>query len=77
MILPSKNIKPVDSLVCIGAYVLDILNKADYLSFDDLLLNLYSSYPKKITAEHVYLAINFLYILDKIEMRNDEIIAVN
>lgn len=77
MILPSKNIKPVDSLICSGAYVMDIIINTGRLSFDEVLSTLNNSYPKKLNPENLALTINFLYILGRIDIKNDEIFAIN
>lgn len=77
MILPSKNIKPADSIICSGAYVMDIILNAGRLTFDDILSSLNSVYPKKLNSEHLNLTINFLYILGRIDIKNDEIFATD
>lgn len=77
MILPSKNIKPIDSIICTGAYVMDIILNTGRLTFDELLANLNTAYPKRINSEHLALTLNFLYILGRVEIKNDEILTVN
>ncbi|WP_353655840.1 ABC-three component system middle component 6 [Erwinia sp. S59] len=77
MILPSKNIKPVDSLICIGAYVADIIKEAGHISFDELLSKLNDVYPKRINSEHLALTINFLYMLGRVGLKDDQIITIN
>lgn len=77
MILPSKNIKPVDSIICTGAYVMDIIISAGRLNFDELLSRLNNSYPKKLNSEHLALTINFLYVLGRVDIKNDEIFTIS
>ena len=77
MILPSKNIKPVDSIFCIGAYVMDIIINAGRLSFDELLSKLDDVYPKKLNSEHLAITVNFLYMLGRVDIKNDEIVTIN
>lgn len=77
MILPSKNIKPVDSIICTGAYVMDIIISAGRLTFDELLSRLNNSYPKKLNSEHLALTINFLYVLGRVDIKNDEIFTIS
>lgn len=75
MILPTKTIQPVDSLLSISATVIEIL-KINSLSLDDLLHEFNIKYYKKISIEKLILAIDFLYITGKI-MDKNEIIKIN
>lgn len=75
MIMPTKIIQPVDSLISISSVVLDIL-KNEAMSFDDLLDRLNGRYYKKISIEKLVLCIDFLYIINKVES-NDETITIN
>lgn len=74
MIIPTKIIQPVDSLISISATAIEILKKRS-LSLDDLLDEFNDKYYKKITIEKLILAINFLYITDNIK-DNNEIIRI-
>ena len=75
MIIPSKTIQPVDSLISISAIIIEILKEAN-MSLDDLLEVFNKRYYKKIAIEKLILAVDFLYITDKI-MDNNEIIKIN
>jgi hypothetical protein len=75
--MPSKNIKPVDSIICSGAYVMDIVVNAGCLTFDELLNKLNITYPKKLNSEHLALTVNFLYMLGRIDIKNDEIFTIS
>jgi hypothetical protein len=75
MIIPTKTIQPVDSLISISAIIIEILKEAN-MSLDDLLEVFNKRYYKKIAIEKLILAIDFLYITDKI-MDNNEIIKIN
>ena len=75
MIIPSKTIKPVDSLISISAIIIEILKESN-MSLDDLLDVFNKRYYKKIAIEKLILAVDFLYITDKI-MDNNEIIKIN
>lgn len=75
MIMPTKIIQPVDSLISISSVVLDIL-KSEALPLDDLLDKLNEKYYKKISIEKLILCIDFLYIINKVES-NDETITIN
>lgn len=75
MIIPSKTIQPVDSLISISATIIEILKEAN-MSLDDLLEVFNKRYYKKIAIEKLILAVDFLYMTDKI-MDNNEIIKIN
>lgn len=72
MILPTKSIKPVDSLFCISSFIIEIL-KDGALAVDEVHRKLMSNYPKIISIETVISSINFLYIIGKVEMENETI----
>jgi hypothetical protein len=75
MIIPTKTMQPVDSLISISAIIIEILKEAN-MSLDDLLEVFNKRYYKKIAMEKLILAVDFLYIMDKI-MDNNEIIKIN
>lgn len=75
MILPSKTIEPVDSLISISAIVIEII-QSKKLSLDDLLHEFNNKYYKEISIEKLILAIDFLYLTGSIE-DNNEIIKIN
>jgi len=73
--MPTKIIKPVDSLFSISAYILKILQKQN-LNIDKLHDELNRVYYKKISLEKIILSLNFLYITDKVRIENENI-AIN
>lgn len=75
MILPSKTIEPVDSLVSISAIIIEILQSKS-LSLDDLFHEFNDKYYKEISIEKLILAVDFLYLTGSIE-DNNEIIKIN
>jgi len=75
MIIPTKTIQPVDSLISISASVLGIL-KDKSMSLDDLYERFNEIYYKQISIERLILSINFLYITNNIK-DNNEIITIN
>lgn len=75
MILPSKTIEPVDSLISISAIVIEII-QSNNLSLDDLFHEFNKKYYKEISIEKLILAIDFLYLTGSIEDSN-EIIKIN
>ena len=68
--MPTKSIKPVDSLFCIAAYIVDIA-KSTQLSVDEIHQRLNQTYPVHVTIEHVILCLDFLYIIGKVELNNE------
>jgi len=75
MIMPTKIIQPVDSLISISAIVIEIL-KVNSMNVDDLLEEINRRYYKKISIEKLILSVDFLYIINKIKDEN-EIITIN
>lgn len=75
MIMPSKVIKPVDSLISISSAIIEIL-KENSMNLDDLLIEFNVRYYKKITIEKLILCLDFLFMIDKIKDEN-EIITIN
>jgi len=76
MILPTKIVKPIDSLYCISAYITELLHSNEYMDFDDLLDKLNSIYPRKITIEKMQQCLDFLFIIGKLELENETIKAI-
>jgi len=75
MIMGDKIVKIEDSLFSIGGYILSIL-KNDSLSIDKLYENFSKQYPKKISFENFIYAIDFLYMIKKIEINDEDKIKV-
>ena len=75
MILPTKTIQPVDSLLSISAFIIEILKEKE-LTLDDLFDEFNERYYKKITIEKLILSVDFLYMINKV-MDNNAIIKIN
>jgi len=75
MLMPTKIIKPVDSLFSISAYLLKVLNK-ESLNLDKLHEEVNKIYYKRISLEKIILSLNFLYTTNKVRIDN-EIITIN
>ena len=73
--MPTKIVKPADSIISISAYILKILKNGS-INTDDLLRELNMVYFKEITIEKMLLCIDFLFIIGKIRSDND-IIELN
>lgn len=75
MIMPTKIIQPVDSLISISSFVINILKK-ESMTLDDLLSELNELYYKKVSLDTLILCIDFLFMIKKIKDDN-EIITIN
>lgn len=75
MILPTKTIQPVDSLLSISAFILEILNENE-MTVDDLFDEFNKRYYKKISIDKLILSVDFLYITNKV-IDNNAIIKIN
>jgi len=70
MIMPTKVVQPVDSLIAISSYVINILQNAS-MSLDDLLEEVNKVYYKNISLDTLILCIDFLFIIGKIKDDNE------
>jgi hypothetical protein len=75
MLMPTKIIKPVDSIFSISAFVIKALESND-MSIDELIEEVNKTYYKEISLDKLVLSLNFLYIINKVELKN-EIITIN
>lgn len=73
--MPTKIIKPVDSIFSISAFVLKALESND-MRIDELIEEVNKTYYKEISFDKLVLSLNFLYLINKIELKN-EIITIN
>ena len=75
MILPTKTIQPVDSLLSISAFILEVLREKE-MTVDDLFDEFNKRYYKKVSIDKLILSVDFLYITNKV-MDNNAIIKIN
>ena len=75
MIMGNKIVKVEDSLFSIGGYILSILNKK-HISLDTLYSEFIKIYPKKITFEYFIYAVDFLFMIQKIKIKQDDILEL-
>ena len=75
MLMPTKIIKPVDSIFSISAFVIKVLESND-INLDELNEEVNKAYYKRISLDKLVLSLNFLYLINKIELKN-EIITIN
>jgi len=72
MLMPTKIIKPVDSIFSISAFILKALHNKN-LNLDKLHNEVNKIYYKKVSLEKIILSLNFLYITDKVRIENETI----
>ncbi|PHS56625.1 MAG: hypothetical protein COB17_08830 [Sulfurimonas sp.] len=72
MLMPTKLIKPVDSIFSISAYVIKAL-EINSMNMDKLLEEVNTLYYKNISLDKLMLSLNFLYLINKIELKNETI----
>ena len=70
MIMPTKIVKPADSIISISAYILKILKNGS-INTDDLIKKLNEIYYKEISIEKMLLCLDFLFMIGKIRSDND------
>ncbi len=76
MIMGNKIVKIEDSYISMGGYILSILQD-ESISIDNLYIEFNNSYPKKgISFEYFLYAIDFLFMINKIKIKEDDILEV-
>jgi len=76
MIMGNKIVKVEDSFISIGGYILSILNGKN-LSLDNLYIKFNESYPKNnISFESFIYTIDFLFMIKKIKIKENDILEV-
>lgn len=72
MLMPTKIIKPVDSLFSISAFILKVL-RHENLNIDKIHNKVNKIYYKKVSLEKIILSLNFLYISNQVRIENETI----
>lgn len=75
MVMPTKIVKPVDSLIAISAYIIQTLKNKN-MNVDDLLDALNQAYYKKIDIRKLLMCLDFLFMCGKIR-NEDDVIKLN
>lgn len=61
--------EPKKSLYIIGAYIIDIINQSEQNSIDPIdLYNIYIIYINNISINYFYLALDWLYMIELINV---------
>jgi hypothetical protein len=77
MILPTKVLKPVDSLYCISAFVVEIMqSQQEGIEFDSLFDELNDIYSTEVSIERLQYCLDFLFIIGKLEIENETLKVV-
>lgn len=75
MIMGDKIVKVEDAFITIGGYILTLLNDKN-MSVDLLYDNFLKIYPKKISFDDFTYTVDFLFMIKKIQIKNDDILEV-
>jgi hypothetical protein len=71
----NKIVKVEDSFISIGGYILMLLKEKN-MSVDFLYSNFLKNYPKKFSFEDFIYAIDFLFMIKKVRIKNNDILEV-
>jgi len=75
MIMGNKIVKVEDALVTIGGYSLSLLQNRE-MSIDALYSKLKEVYPKKVSFEEFVYSIDFLFMIDRVEIAKSDFIRI-
>jgi hypothetical protein len=70
--MPSKVIKPANSLIYISGKILAFIKSSDR-SVDEIHKHINQIHPHKISIEKLFLCLDFLFITERIESENEVI----
>lgn len=70
MILPSKVVKPYESLVFNAKFILVVLERGDF-GVDELYNEAKKIAPEKMSIDKFVLCMNFLYITGNVDIENE------
>lgn len=76
MIMGNKIVKVEDAFITLGGYILSIL-KQQNMDIDSLYIKFKKVYPKKnIDFNHFVYTLDFLFMINKIAIKKDDILEV-
>ena len=75
MIMGNKIIKVEDAFITIGGYILSILKNKE-LQVDTLYSKFLEIYPKHISFEQFTYAIDFLFMINKVKIKHDDVLEI-
>ena len=76
MVMGDKIFKVEDTLIVIGAEVVNALQKNGYMRLDDIFLYLKDNYIKDIKFDRLIYTIDFLYIIGKIDIKENDVLEL-
>ncbi len=72
MLMPTKLVKPIDSVFVLSSYVLGYITRGD-ISIDDILMALNKEHETDVSFTKLLLCLDFLYLIGIIECDNETI----
>lgn len=75
MIMGDKIIKVEDAFIAVGGYILSILKNRE-LPVDILYAKFSEIYPKHISFEQFTYAVDFLFMINKIKIKHDDVLEI-
>lgn len=75
MIMGNKIVKVEDAFITIGGYILSILKEKER-TIDNLYSKFSEIYPKKISFEQFVYAVDFLFMIQKIKIKHDDVLEI-
>lgn len=73
MIMGDKIVKVEDAFITMGGYILSLLKDKE-MSIDTLYSKFLKTYPKQIDFEQFVYAIDFLFMIQKVRIKHDDIL---
>lgn len=76
MVMGDKIFKIEDALIVIGSEVVKALQKYGSMRLDDIFLYVKDNYVKDIKFDRLIYTIDFLYMIGKINIKEDDILEL-
>ncbi|WP_154806457.1 ABC-three component system middle component 6 [Sulfurovum lithotrophicum] len=76
MVMGDKIFKIEDALIVIGSEVVNVLQKYGSMRLDDIFLYVKDNYVKDIKFDRLIYTVDFLYMIGKINIKEDDILEL-
>ena len=76
MVMGDKIFKVEDALIVIGSEVVNALHKYGSMRLDDIFLYVKNNYVKDIKFDRLIYTIDFLYMIGKIDIKEDDVLEL-
>jgi len=76
MVMGDKIFKIEDTLIVIGSEVVNVLQKYGSMRLDDIFLYVKDNYVKDIKFDRLIYTVDFLYMIGKINIKEDDILEL-